>query len=79
MQEIRIVKRYGNRKLYDTELSSYVTLSELTSTVNDGVEIKVIDYKTNQDVTHRTLMSALLERETTRPSFSLSEIKELLK
>ena len=51
----RLIKRYGSRKLYDTEESRYVSLEELAGWIRDGQQIRVIDNKTTEDVTTQTL------------------------
>ncbi len=58
---IRVVKRYGSRKLYDTEESRYVSLEEIGDWIRDGQEIRVIDNTTEEDVTAQTLMQMILE------------------
>ena len=46
MSEVRIIKRYQNRKLYDTHQTCYVTLEEIAQIIREGHEIQVIDNKT---------------------------------
>jgi polyhydroxyalkanoate synthesis repressor PhaR len=58
---IRLIKRYGSRKLYDTEESRYVALDELAGWIRDGQQIKVIDNKTADDVTAQTLTQIISE------------------
>lgn len=58
---IRLIKRYGSRKLYDTEESRYVALDELAGWIRSGQEIKVIDNKTTDDVTAQTLTQIISE------------------
>jgi polyhydroxyalkanoate synthesis repressor PhaR len=58
---VRLVKRYGSRKLYDTEESRYVSLEELGGWVRDGQEIRVVDNDTADDVTAQTLTQVILE------------------
>ncbi len=58
---IRLIKRYGSRKLYDTEESRYVALDELAGWIRTGQEIKVIDNKTADDVTAQTLTQIISE------------------
>ncbi len=57
----RIIKRYGNRKLYDTEAGRHVSLEEIAGLVRDGVDVKVIDNTTNEDITTQTLTQVILE------------------
>ncbi len=58
---IRLIKRYGSRKLYDTEESRYVSLEELASWIRSGQQIRVIDNKTSDDVTPQTLTQIISE------------------
>lgn len=58
---IRLIKRYGSRKLYDTEESRYVALDELAGWIRSGQQIKVIDNKTSDDVTAQTLTQIISE------------------
>lgn len=58
---IRLIKRYGSRKLYDTEESRYVSLEELAGWIRHGQEIRVIDNKTGDDVTPQTLTQIISE------------------
>lgn len=57
---MRLVKRYTNRRLYDTERSRYITLEELAEDVAAGIEVQVVDAKTGTDLTRRTLLQCLL-------------------
>ena len=56
-----IVKKYGNRRLYDTEASRYVTLEELAEKVRGGTDVRVVDAKTGEDLTQVTLMQIIVE------------------
>jgi len=58
---VRLIKRYGSRKLYDTEESRYVSLEELGGWIRDGQEIRVVDNATSEDVTAQTLTQVILE------------------
>jgi polyhydroxyalkanoate synthesis repressor PhaR len=58
---IRLIKRYGSRKLYDTEESRYVSLEELAAWIRSGQQIRVIDNKTSDDVTPQTLTQIISE------------------
>ncbi len=58
-----VVKRYSNRKLYDTQESRYVTLEELEEMIRAGKEIRVVDASTGEDLTSVTLAQILLENE----------------
>lgn len=69
MKDVRIIKRYQNRKLYDTFQSCYVTLEEISQIIREGNEIKVIDNKTKNDITYMTQLQLLAdqERKSTKP------------
>lgn len=56
-----LVKKYGNRRLYDTESSRYITLEDLTQRIRDGAEVKVVDAKTGADLTQPTLTQIIIE------------------
>ncbi len=56
-----IVKKYSNRRLYDTEGSRYITLEELAEKIRLGAEVKVLDAKSNDDLTQVTLTQIILE------------------
>ena len=57
----RIIKRYGNRKLYDTEASAYVSLEEIAQLVRRGETVQVLDNDTEKDLTAQTLTQIILE------------------
>ena len=61
--DIRLIKRYQNRKLYDTVNSRYITLEELGRLVRDGFDVRVIDISTKQDITYFTQMQVIFEQE----------------
>ncbi len=57
------IKRYSNRRLYNTEAKSYVSYQELAAIVRDGIDIRVIDSKSNEDVTKSVLIQVILAEE----------------
>lgn len=57
------IKRYPNRKLYDTEAKRYVTLDDITAMIRDGRDVQVIDYESGDDLTTLTLTQIILEQE----------------
>lgn len=57
----RRIKRYSNRKLYDTEASEYVSLSDISELVRSGETVKVVDNATDEDLTAQTLTQIILE------------------
>ncbi|HRS96547.1 MAG TPA: polyhydroxyalkanoate synthesis regulator DNA-binding domain-containing protein [Smithella sp.] len=60
MKEL-LLKKYNNRRLYDTEKSAYVTLDDITDVIRQGRTVKVIDAKTQEDVTSAILTQIILE------------------
>ena len=76
---MRTIKRYPNRKLYDMTDSRYITLNEIADLVRDGVEIRVIDSKTSEDITKITLAQVLLaEEKGNRPVAPIQRLLTLL-
>jgi polyhydroxyalkanoate synthesis repressor PhaR len=69
MSETRIIKRYANRKLYDTEHSRYVTLDQISEMIRAGDDVKIVDNKTKEDLTTVTLAQIIFEEEKKQRSF----------
>ena len=69
MSEPRIIKRYANRKLYDTEHSRYVTLDQISEMIRNGDDVKIVDNKTKEDLTTVTLAQIIFEEEKKQRSF----------
>ena len=59
----KIIKRYGNRKLYDTEQSSYVVLNDIAKMIRNNEEVRVIDNETKDDITNSTLTQIIFGAE----------------
>ena len=57
------IKKYANRRLYDTESSSYITLDKLAAMIRDGREFEVVDAKTGEEITHQVLTQIIVEEE----------------
>jgi polyhydroxyalkanoate synthesis repressor PhaR len=75
----RLIKRYGNRKLYDTSESRYITLDEIARLVRSGNDVKVIDNENGADLTAITFAQIILEEEKRRSSLiSLGLLRELV-
>ncbi len=80
MTEPRLIKRYANRKLYDTTAKRYVTLEQIATLVRDGEEIKVVENDTGADLTSITLSQILVEQEKKRAgNLPKSFLTELVK
>jgi polyhydroxyalkanoate synthesis repressor PhaR len=62
--EAVIVKKYANRRLYNTRSSSYITLEDLARMTREGVDFKVLDAKTGNDITHQILTQIIMEEES---------------
>lgn len=60
-----IIKKYANRRLYNTRSSSYITLDHLAQMVRENVDFKVLDAKTGQDLTHTILTQIIMDEEST--------------
>jgi len=63
-----LIKRYPNRKLYDTEAKQYVTLDGIAALIRQGQDVQVVDYGSGEDLTTLTLAQVILERERARSS-----------
>src|ERR1700749_2624107 len=69
MPDTRIIKRYANRKLYDTEHSRYVTLDQISEMIRNGDDVKIVDNKSKEDLTTVTLAQIIFEEEKKQHSF----------
>jgi polyhydroxyalkanoate synthesis repressor PhaR len=78
----RVIKRYSNRKLYDTKDSRYVTLLQIAEMVRTGEEVQIIDNNTKEDLTEVTLAQIIYEEQkqkaTTSRNVPLQTLKELI-
>jgi polyhydroxyalkanoate synthesis repressor PhaR len=59
-----IIKKYANRRLYNTQSSSYITLEHLAKMTREGIEFKVLDAKTGAEITHQILTQIIMEEES---------------
>ena len=59
-----IIKKYANRRLYNTETSSYITLDHLAAMTREGRDFKVVDAKTDEDITHSVLTQIIMDEES---------------
>ena len=76
----KVIKRYGNRKLYDTEQSSYVVLNDIAKMIRNEEEVRVIDNETKDDITSATLTQIIFGAEK-KSSYSapLDILKSIIK
>lgn len=80
VSETRIIKKYPNRRLYDTEISSYITLEDVRQLVLEHVDFSVQDAKSKRDITRSILLQIILEREEDgEPIFSEPVLKEIIR
>ena len=80
MSRLRIIKKYPNRRLYDTEISSYVTLEDIRQLVQDGESFEVQDAKTQQDLTRSVLLQIITEREEQgQPLLTTNMLSQLIR
>ncbi|HEU5047925.1 MAG TPA: polyhydroxyalkanoate synthesis repressor PhaR [Rickettsiales bacterium] len=70
-----VIKKYANRRLYDTNTSSYITLDDLCTMVKNGVDFIVIDAKTEEDLTRQVLTQIIFDQES--KGYSMLPIKFL--
>lgn len=76
----RVIKKYPNRRLYDTELKAYITLEDIKKLVFAEAEFQVIDAKTKKDITQSTLLQIIADQEATgRPIFSTHLLKYFIR
>jgi polyhydroxyalkanoate synthesis repressor PhaR len=64
-----VIKRYPNRKLYDTEAKRYITLDGIAELIRDGAEVQVVDHTTEEDLTAVTLTQIIFEQEKRQSGF----------
>lgn len=78
--QARTIKKYPNRRLYDTETSSYITLADVKKLVLENVEFKVEDAKTKDDLTRSILMQIILEEESSgSPMFTSDSLSQIIR
>jgi polyhydroxyalkanoate synthesis repressor PhaR len=78
-KEPKVIKRYTNRKLYDTVESRYVTLDEIAEMVKQGVEVKIVDNRTKEDLTSVTLAQIVFEEEKKTSRMPLSLLRDIIR
>jgi polyhydroxyalkanoate synthesis repressor PhaR len=80
VDSIRLIKKYPNRRLYDIETSSYITIQEVKAIVIKGELLKVVDAKTNEDLTRSIFLQILLEEEAGGlPLFSEAALANMIR
>ncbi len=80
MPASRVIKKYPNRRLYDTEISSYITLEDVRQLIVDGEEFEVRDAKTGDDLTRTVLLQIISEHEERgQPMFSTLLLSQIIR
>ena len=79
--DVRVIKKYPNRRLYDTATSSYITLADVKKLVLDGVAFRVEDAKSHEDLTRSILLQIILEEESGEgaPMFSSDMLTKVIR
>lgn len=79
-EELRLIKKYPNRRLYDTATSSYITLADVKALVLEQVAFKVVDAKSGEDLTRSILLQIILEEESAgAPMFSSDMLSQIIR
>src|SRR5436190_24038402 len=78
MTTARTIKRYANRKLYDTRDSRYVTLDHIAAVVRAGDDVRVVDNTTRADLTTATLAQIIFEEEKKTPRLSVAGLRKII-
>jgi polyhydroxyalkanoate synthesis repressor PhaR len=78
-REPKVIKRYTNRKLYDTVESRYVTLDEIAEMIKAGAEVQIIDNRTKEDLTSVTLAQIIFEEEKKTSKMSLETLRDMIR
>lgn len=80
MSKTRIIKKYPNRRLYDTEISRYITLEEIRQLVLRGEDFQVIDKRSGRDITRTILLQVISEQEEGGdPIFSTKVLRNIIR
>ena len=80
MASERIIKKYPNRRLYDTELSRYITLADVRDLLMKGNQIRVLDTANDTDITRSILLQIMLEEESGgEPLFSANMLAQIIR
>ena len=80
MNQTRTIKKYPNRRLYDTAISSYITLSDIRQLVMDDVDFQVVDAKSGDDLTRSILLQIINEQEECgEPIFSSEMLSQFIR
>jgi len=76
---MRVIRKYNNRKLYDTRESRYVTLEQLAALVRQGEELRVLDAVTERDLTSAKLAQIIFEEERKTGRLPVEELRQIIR
>lgn len=80
MSEERLIKKYPNRRLYDTSVSTYITIEQVRDMVLKEIPFKVIEQKTGEDITRNILMQIIMDQETDgQPMFTIDMLNKFIR
>lgn len=80
MTKSRIIKKYPNRRLYDTDISSYITIEDVRQLIVDGEQFEVRDAKTGEDLTRQVLLQIIAEHEQDgQPMLSTQLLSQIIR
>ncbi len=80
MSSLRIIKKYPNRRLYDTEISSYITIEDVRQLIVDGEDFEVRDAKSGEDLTRHVLLQIIAEHESEgEPVLSTQVLSQIIR
>jgi len=78
--DVRLIKKYPNRRLYDTGESCYIKLVQVRQMIENGIPVKVIDSQTKEDITRSILLQIILEQEANKePLFSTENLENFIR
>lgn len=75
---MRTIKRYSNRKLYDTQDSHYVTLLQIAGLIRNGDDVRIVDKNTQRDLTAATLAQIIFEEERRAPRLPTTGLRQII-
>src|SRR6185295_15081883 len=77
---VRLIKKYPNRRLYDTKTSSYITLADVKQMVIKNEDFQVVDAKTSEDLSRQILLQIILDEESSgMPMFSSDLLSQMIR
>ena len=79
-ETVRIIKKYPNRRIYDTQDSKYITIHDVRDMVVEGEEFLIVDAKTDEDITRSVLLQIIIEQESeTNPLFTSDNLRNFIR